>query len=292
MAKRIMREFRWAQRFEDDLISHALKTYVTMSNPESIRNLEALFTTVMRRRMIDIKRNQGVQNRRLGVLGRMYDDDLFLEHDDEVVRLSDQVANRDLEKLGKLKVRAALACIVNEEERRIIEHFLFAPSTPTLAELGELYGGKSAPAIASILRKYFGHGSHAGALQVPFDVVGKMSFGTARAFVKVLETSNPLNRSGDLFKEASDYLAGAAKTALDNREQAKIARARLRWLEAHLPNERGLLNKTLRRVIFAACEYVVESDDAKPDRHHPRGLNDDVEVLRCVAEVVRSYAAK
>jgi hypothetical protein len=114
----------------------------------------------------------------------------------------------------------------------------------------------------------------------------------ADAFVKILQNFDELDLLSDPISTAIGHLEFAAQYSEAHRQQSILGVARLRSLARHMPNNRGLTNKVLGRLVKAACFYVLEVNDGRHDRQDSRGLSDDVAVVKAVSEVVRSYSAK
>ena len=287
-ATRVAREIiglnRWADSYEDALVAHALAQYEKIEDKQTIRNLGGLFATVIRRKVIDIKRQLKVSDRRLQELGALWADAPNLTRG-----LSDVVIRREAAALLALQFRAAMACITDSEARAMIEYKVYSKAEPNLREIGERFGGLGAAAVHNRLGRYFGLGDRPGGLEPVLGIFEDLSLPTAKAFVEILETYESRDMHDDPIAAAISYLQEAGKSSPGQRDLVSQAQGRLRWLANHLPNNRGLVNQVLRRLIFAGCFYVLEADDAKSDRHHPRGLRDDVEILDRIWGVTRNH---
>ena len=281
----IYRSF-WLQRYRDDLISHGLNAWIIQQEREEVRNVEAFFTTVMRRRIIDIQRRSETKNEQLGLLGD------HIQGKAGPLGVSDVAIAREMEKLGRRQIRAVIASIPNQEDRDLICTWLFSDGKISLKDLGALYGGRSPQAISNYLSKFFGTANNSGALLAVVKLIELLNERDGEAFVRVLETFEDRDLGTDPVNAAIVHIESVGRISNDHQTKAKQAASHLRWLRENIPDNRGLINKVLRRLVYAACFYVVESNDSRPDRTHPLGLNDDVLVLRRTTEVVRRYRSK
>lgn len=286
IANQIISRALWLQQYKDDLISSALKALLIQQEREEVRNVEAFFTTVMRRRIIDIQRRSETKNERLGILGEQ------IQAKVEPFGVSDAAIAREMEKLRRRQIRAVIASIPNDEDRELIRTWLFSEPKLSLKELGALYGGRSPQAISNYLSKYFGTATEPGALLAVVELIELLNERDGEAFVRVLETFEDRDLGTDPVDAAIVHIESVGKISNEHRTMAKQAASHLRWLRDNTPNNRGLINKVLRRLVYAACFYVVEGNDSRPDRAHPLGLNDDVLVLRHTTAVVRRYRSK
>jgi hypothetical protein len=206
--------------------------------------------------------------------------------------LSLEIISKEQDQLHSLQATAMISVLPEGEEKSVLEYRFFESDGLSLAQLGKKFGGRSATAMANFLAKIVGTANSSGAVEPAAIVVGKLQMKTAEAFVKVLQNYDDLDLLSSPIQTAIGHLEFAAHYSEDHRQQSILGIARLRYLERHMPNARGLSNKVLIRLINAACFYVLEVNDGRHDRQDGRGLQDDVAVLKAVSDVVRRYSPK
>jgi hypothetical protein len=226
-----------------------------------------------------------------GVDERGRNSDVF-PRNNELRGLSLQVISKEEDHLHSLQAQAMIHVLTDEGDKDLLTDRFFAESHMTLAQLGKKHGGRSATAMANYLAKIVGTANAAGAVEPAAIVVGKLPMKAADAFVKILQNFDELDLLSDPISTAIGHLEFAAQYSEAHRQQSILGVARLRSLARHMPNNRGLTNKVLGRLVKAACFYVLEVNDGRHDRQDSRGLSDDVAVVKAVSEVVRSYSAK
>lgn len=303
IVRQLVRRERWASLFEFDLIAHGVDMLERKRADGPLPNEEAYLRRAIRNRMLDYDRVMKTDARRLERLAlvasrvkvsKTAGDGQFdvAEHGAPIGGLSLQFIATEEEAMLSLQASIAAACLPEVSDQQLLRDKFFDPSEPTLEELGRRHGGKSAPAMANYLRKFFGSDDQPGAVEPAVVLVGRMSLPIARAYIEVMQNFDHYDVLSNPFAAAIGHLEFAGRFSPAHRKYAAEGKARLQWLERHMPSNRGLPNKVLRRLILAGCFYVVKHDDAAHDQWHPQGLADDVRVLKRVFEVVRDYSAK
>ena len=307
----VLRRERWLVMYADDLKSLAVTELMKANERRAKQKLTALenpagyMTRVVQHRVTDLARHREVQNRQLrlladelpagvriqGVDDRGRSSDVFPRNND-LRGLSLQVISKEEDHLHSLQAQAMIHVLTDEGDKDLLTDRFFSESQMTLAQLGKKHGGRSATAMANHLAKIVGTANAAGAVEPAAIVVGKLPMKTADAFVKILQNFDELDLLSDPITTAIGHLEFAAQYSEAHRQQSILGVARLRSLARHIPNNRGLTNKVLGRLVKAACFYVLEVNDGRHDRQDSRGLSDDVAVVKAVSEVLRSYSAK
>lgn len=307
----VLRRERWLVMYADDLKSLAVTELMKANERRAKQKLTALenpagyMTRVVQHRVTDLARHREVQNRQLrlladelpvgmriqGVDDRGRSSDVFPRNND-LRGLSLQVISMEEDHLHSLQAQAMIHVLTDENDRALLNDRFFSESQMTLAQLGKKHGGRSATAMANYLAKIVGTANAAGAVEPAAIVVGRLPMKTADAFVKILQNFDELDLLSDPITTAIGHLEFAAQYSEAHRQQSILGVARLRSLSRHMPNNRGLTNKVLGRLVKAACFYVLEVNDGRHDRQDSRGLSDDVAVIKAVSEVLRSYSAK
>lgn len=298
-----VRHEQWASIFEYDLTAHGIDMLERKLAEGPLPNVEGYLRRAIRNRMLDYARVMKTDARRLERLAlaanrvkvsKYARDGQFdvAEHGAPLGGLSLQFIATEEEAMLALQASAAAACLPDTADQQLLRDKFFDQSEPTLEELGRRHGGKSPQAMANYLRKFFGSDDQPGAVEPAVVLVGRMSLPVARAYIEVLQNFDHYDVLSDPFGAAIGHLEFAGRFSSAHRKYAVEGKARLQWLARHMPSNRGLPNKVLRRLVLAACFYVVKHDDAAHDQWHPQGLADDVRVLKRVFEVVREYSAK
>jgi hypothetical protein len=272
---------------------------------DPIENPAGYMTRVMKNRITDLARRREVQNRQL----KLFADELpagvrvqginrggesaeVFPRNAQLRGLSLQIISKEDNQLHSLQATAMISVLPEGEERLVLTDRCFDGDELSLAQRGKKFGGRSATAMANYLAKIVGTANSSGAVEPAAIVVGQLQMKTADSFVKVLQNFDDLDLLSDPIQTAIGHLEFAAHYSEDHRQQSILGIARLRYLERHMPNSRGLSNKVLIRLIRAACFYVLEVNDGRHDRQDGRGLQDDVAVLKAVSDVVRRYSPK
>jgi DNA-directed RNA polymerase specialized sigma24 family protein len=272
---------------------------------DPIENPAGYMTRVMKNRIIDLGRRREVQYRQLRLLAHELPPGVRIQgvnHGAESTEvfprnaqtrgLSLEIISKEQDQLHSLQATAMISVLPEGEEKSVLEYRFFESDGLSLAQLGKKFGGRSATAMANFLAKIVGTANSSGAVEPAAIVVGQLQMKTAEAFVKVLQNYDDLDLLSSPIQTAIGHLEFASHYSEDHRQQSILGIARLRYLERHMPNARGLSNKVLIRLINAACFYVLEVNDGRHDRQDGRGLQDDVAVLKAVSDVVRRYSPK
>jgi DNA-directed RNA polymerase specialized sigma24 family protein len=272
---------------------------------DPIENPAGYMTRVMKNRITDLARRREVQFRQLQLLAHELPPGVRIQGVDrggesaevfprnaQLRGLSLQIISKEDNQLHSLQAAAMISVLPEGEERLVLTDRFFNGDELSLAQLGKRFGGRSATAMANYLAKIVGTANSSGAVEPAAIVVGQLQMKTADAFVKVLQNFDDLDLLSDPIQTAIGHLEFAAHYSEGHRQQSILGIARLRYLERHMPNARGLSNKVLIRLIRAACFYVLEVNDGRHDRQDGRGLQDDVAVLKAVSDVVRRYSPK
>jgi len=307
----MVRREPWLNIHVDDLQTIAVQDLLAANvrrskqNLNPIENPDGYMTQVMKNRITDLARRREVQNRQLRLLSHELPAGVRIqgvnrgEESTEVFPRNAQTRGLSLEIISKednqlhsLQARAMISVLPQGEERFVLEDRFFENDHLSLAQLGKKFGGRSATAMANFLAKIVGTANSSGAVEPAAIVVGKLQMKTADAFVRILQNFEDLDLLSNPIQTAIGHLEFAAHYSEDHRQQSILGIARLRYLERHMPNARGLSNKVLIRLIKAACFYVLEVNDGRHDRQEARGLQDDVAVLKAVSDVVGKYSPK
>jgi DNA-directed RNA polymerase specialized sigma24 family protein len=272
---------------------------------DPIENPAGYMTRVMKNRIIDLGRRREVQYRQLRLLAHELPPGVRIQgvnHGAESTEvfprnaqtrgLSLEIISKEQDQLHSLQATAMISVLPEGEEKSVLEYRFFESDGLSLAQMGKKFGGRSATAMANFLAKIVGTANSSGAVEPAAIVVGQLQMKTAEAFVKVLQNYDDLDLLSSPIQTAIGHLEFASHYSEDHRQQSILGIARLRYLERHMPNARGLSNKVLIRLINAACFYVLEVNDGRHDRQDGRGLQDDVAVLKAVSDVVRRYSPK
>lgn len=307
----LVRREPWLNLHADDLQAIAVQDLLAANarrikqKLDPIENPAAYMTRVMKNRITDLGRRRQVQYRQLRLLAHELPDGVRIQgvnHGAESTEvfprnaqtrgLSLEIISKEQDQLHSLQATAMISVLPEGEEKSVLEYRFFESDGLSLAQLGKKFGGRSATAMANFLAKIVGTANSSGAVEPAAIVVGELQMRTAEAFVKVLQNYDDLDLLSSPVQTAIGHLEFAAHYSEDHRQQSILGIARLRYLERHMPNARGLSNKVLIRLIHAACFYVLEVNDGRHDRQDARGLQDDVAVLKAVSDVVRRYSPK
>lgn len=289
----------WLAAEAEDLASYALEKLDRASRRNEIRNEEAFLSVVIRNRVVDLAISRDAEQARLALL----DDELPVQRlvagrsgPREVRRRGSQQRGLSLEVIQKqehdmvlLRAAAIVAVMPDEWDRAVLNDRFYGDTSMTITELARRHG-KTPNVMANYLAAVLGTEQQPGAVAPVATLLGDLSFRQATAYVRVLITHDEeLGIVTDPFGAARGHLELASVRSAQHRRDANEAIARLTWLRTHLPNSRGRPNKILRRLVTAACFYVIEEHDANDDRHDPRGLSDDVAVLKSARTAVTRH---
>jgi uncharacterized membrane protein YkvA (DUF1232 family) len=298
IAKRQTNKFRrrGIHRLADDIANKALNELSRAMQRGTIHNTEAFLTWKITRLVFDADRSQRAEQDRLTIWA----------NEMEVVkgkRLHDDYDNR-----GGFPFRGLSVDIISKEEQQMvnltamaIEEIMpdpfdravladrFRGDFLTITELAHKHG-KSPSSMANHLKKLLGTEDEIGAVASIGYVIGQLSIDTAVEFVREITRLDARDKIAKPIILAIAYLELIGTQSRVHSQQAAKATAHLRWLEANMPSSRGVDNKILHRLIRAACFYVLESNDARPDTHDGMGLHDDVAVVKAVQKAVAKFA--
>lgn len=294
----------WAAKYKDELISHGLSELFKSLKKTSIDNPEAYLVQTMKNKLYSLSRHQKVVHNGLRLLaadlppgvtvrGVVSDKDDQFEVFPRNVQfrgLSLDVIAREEDRLRSLQAAAMIAVLPDPADRALLwDRF---HTDQTLAELGQRHGTRSVTSVANHLAKLVGAAGRPGAVEPAGVVVGMLPFRSADVFVHLLQQFDELDILSDAVGAAIGHMQYAARFSPQHRQQSVLGVARLQYLARNLPDNRGLTHKVLGRLVRTACFYVLEETDARHDHHDPRGLEDDVMVVKAVGDVLRRYRSK
>lgn len=288
----------WLRRHEDDLVNFALEKLQRQASQEDVRNPEGFLSVVIHRKIIDMSISHDAEAERLALLVDELGPLLELGKDGELrelVRrqslrgLSADVIAEEERRLTRLRAAASIAVMPDEESQLILADRFYDDSLADISALARRHK-KSPNVMSNYLAKVIGSHSDPGAIGVVSEVLRSLQLRTAEAFVRILVDLDNLDVVTDPFAGAISYLELIGARSPDHKKVAVTAIARLRWLERNFPNNRGIGNKILRRLVTAGCLYVMEENDAVHDFYDVRGLTDDLSLLTALFEVVRNHS--
>ena len=282
---------------EDDLVNFALEKLHKQSIKEEVHNPEGFLSMVIHRRIIDLSIKKEAEAKQLALLVSELEPQRLGARSGEYVELArrqslrglsaDIIANEERQ-LTRLRAAASIAVMPDEESQLILADRFYDESLPDITALARRHR-KSPNVMSNYLAKVIGSHSDPGAIGPVSEVLRSLQLRTAEAFVRILVGLDNLDVVTDPFAGAMSHLELVGARSPEHKKLAVTAIARLRWLERNLPNNRGIGNKVLRRLVIAGCLYVMEERDAHHDLHDPRGLADDLSVLTALFEVVREH---
>jgi len=289
----------WLRAEAEDLASHALMKLHAASRRTEIDNPEAYISRVIRNRVVDLAIKRDAEARQLVLahdelpvqkLAKGGSAPVEARRRGEPVRgLSLEVINKEERDMANLHAAAVLAVMPDEWDRKVLADRIYGDSSMSITDLARQYG-KTPNVMANYLAGVLGSAGKPGAVVAVRTLLNELSVRQATALVRVLvDHADDLDVLSDPFASALGHLELAATYSSQHRRDAKLAIARLNWLRGHFPNNRGMPNKILRRLVAAACLYVVEQDDANNDRFD-RGLVDDVAVLKASVVTVQRHS--
>jgi len=292
----------WLAADAEDLASHALERLARAARREEIRNDEAFLTRVIQNRILDLAISRDAEQARLALVHDEHPvQQLAGGHSEprEVRRRGSQQRGLSLEVIQKeerdmvlLRAAATVAVMPDEWDRAVLADRFYSDTPMTITELARRHG-KTPQVMANYLASVLGTPEQPGAVAPVRTMLDELSLRQATAFVRVLiQHHDDLGVVTDPFAAAHGHLELASTRSAQHRRDATEAIARLTWLRQHLPDSRGRPNKILRRLALFACLYVIEERDANDDRHDPRGLADDVAVLKAARATLVRHAPK
>jgi hypothetical protein len=289
----------WLAHSADDLASYALEKLVGAMQRMQIDNPEGFISAVIRNRIIDLAISRDAEAERLVLAqdelpvqkmgGRASAPVEVRRRGGPVRGLSLEVIAREDREIVALRAAAIVAVMPTEDERRIIADRIYADPPMSITELARKHG-KIPQVMANYLTRVIGSDEQPGGIEPVRTVLEALSVRTATAFVRILVGDDDTGGVSDPFAGAVSHLELCASRSPMLERDANEALARLRWMKNHLPSQRGLTNKVLRRLTLAACIYVIDVHDAVNDERNANGLKDDIAVLKAVSDALRAHA--
>jgi len=301
IASQRVRGREWLKADVEDLASHALTKLHEAAQREEIDNHEAWLSVVIRNRVIDLALKRDAEARHLVIA----QDELPIKavvkgggapveirrRGGSVRGLSLEVIQKEERELLRLLAAAVVAVMPDKWDRLVLDDRIYGGSSTTIADLARRHG-KTPNVMANYLVRVLGNDEQPGAVASVKTMLDNLSVRQADAYVRVLVGhTDELELLSDPFAAAIGHLEVAASYSAQHRQDAKLSIARLNWLRGHFPNKRGLPNQILRRLVSAACLYVVEQADANHDRYD-RGLADDAAVLTATFTAVQRHTTR
>lgn len=290
----------WLAADAEDLASYSLEKLALAARREEIRNEEAFLTRVIQRRILDLAISRDAEQARLALV---HDEHPVLRlaagrsgprevrrRGSQLRGVSREVIQREERDMVLLRAAATVAIMPEEWDRKVLADRFYGSTSMTITDLARRHD-KKPNVMANYLKSVLGTPQRPGAVAPVATMLGTLSSRQAAAFVRVLiQHHDDLGVVTDPFGAARGHLELAGARSTRHRRDSNEAIARLTWLAGHLPDSRGRANKILRRLALAACLYVIEEQDANDDRHDPRGLSDDVAVLKAAREAITRHA--
>ena len=301
IARQRVRGREWLKADVEDLASHALTKLHKAAQRDEINNHEGYLSRVIRNRVIDLALKRDAEARHLVIA----QDELPIKavvkgggasvevrrRGGSVRGLSLEVIQKEERELTRLLAGAIVAVMPNKWDRLVLADRIYGGSSTTIADLARRHG-KTPNVMTNYLRRVLGNDEQPGAVASVKTMLDNLSVRQADAYVRVLVGhTDELELLSDPFAAAIGHLEVAASYSAQHRHDAQLAIARLNWLRGHFPNKRGLPNQILRRLVSAACLYVVEQADANHDRYD-RGLADDAAVLTATFTAVQRHTTR
>ena len=292
------RQHEYLKNSADDLASRAVAALKEAMKRTEIHNKEAFMAWKIKRLMIDAARQQKAETNRMTVwrdeLAAVRGQRIAEEHQNRAQwfrngGLSAGVIDQEDEEMAKLQAQAMVLIMPTVTERLVLDDRFFNP-TLSITDISHKYKFMTPQSLANYLKKLLGQELAPGALTPVASAVGQLSLATARAFLHSIWAVDDAERMTNPVAGAMSYLELAATYSPAHHERAQVGLGHLRWIERHMPSQRGIHNKILHRLITAACLYVMLADDAKHDRYSDVGLHDDVSVVAAVQQAVQQYA--
>ncbi len=290
----------WLAAEAEDLASYALEKLRRASQRHEIRNEEAFLSVVIRNRVVDLAISRDAEQARLALV----QDEIPVQRvaagrsgPRELRRRGSQLRGLSLELIQEeerdmvlLRAAATIAAMPDPWDREVLADRFYSDTSMSITELARRHG-KTPNVMANYLVAVLGTPQQPGAVAPVATLLGQLSQRQAAAYVRVLVAhEDDLAILTDPFAAAQGHLELASGRSAQHRRDATEAIARLSWLRNHMPDSRGRPNKIMRRLVTAACLYVVEERDANDDRHDPRGLSDDTVVLKAARTAISRHA--
>lgn len=281
----------------DDIAGRALKELHRAMGKTEIFNHEGFMAWKIRNLIFDALRKRKTEQAHLTVLAnemevvrgkRLHDDYVHNNGRFSMRGLTADIISREEQEMVNLIGLAMIEIMPDPVDRQILND-RFSDRFTTITDLAAKYG-KSPNSMANHLKKILGSEEDDGAVSSVRHVLQELSNRTAVEFVREITRLDATEKISHPIGAAIAHLDLAATRSRAHKQQAAKATAHLRWLEAHMPSNRGLSNKILLRLIRAACFYVIEPNDARHDAYSEVGLHDDVAVVKAVQRTVRQFS--
>lgn len=298
IARSLTRHDQYLRRQVDEFANKALLELKKKMAREVVDNPGAFMQWKIKRLMFDAIRHRNVEISHLNMWaeemqaarGKRVDDHVDTRrHFFHNRGLSLNIIEKEEQQMANLKAAAIVAIMPDPSDREILADRFYEPNM-SISDIARKHGGRSPSSLANHLKKILGTEDSPGAIQPVNIVMEELSIATATAFLREVSRLDEASVVTDPFAGAISYLELASTYSSAHKRAATVGIARLRWLESHLPSQRGLQNKLLRQMVRAACLYVIEPNDARHDERSDVGLHDDVKVLQAVHAVVAKFA--
>ncbi len=300
IARSLTRHDAYLKLFAEDFANKALlelkKAMATkvINNPAAFMQwkIRKLMFSAIRTRNAEIGRLNMWQEEMQAARGKRIDDHFDTRrHFFNKRGLTLDVISKEEQQMTNLKAAAIVAIMPDRNDRQILADRFYKPDM-SISDIARKHGGRSPSSLANHLKKILGTDRVPGAIAPVAQMMDQLSIATATAYLREISRLDEASVVTDPFSGAISYLELASTHSTAHRRSATVGIARLRWLEANMPSQRGLQNKILARLVRAACLYVMEPNDGRHDLRSDLGLHDDVKVLEEVHRVVARYANK
>lgn len=298
IARSLTRHDQYLKRLVDEFANKALHELKKKMVREVVDNPAAFMQWKIKRLMFDAIRRRDVEISHLNMWaeemqaarGKRVDDHVDTRrHFFHNRGLSLNIIKKEEQQMANLQAAAIVAIMPDPADREILADRFYEPNM-SISDIARKHGGRSPSSLANHLKKILGTEDSPGAIQPVNIVMKELSIATATAFLREITRLDEASVVTDPFGGAISYLELASTYSTAHKRAATVGIARLRWLESHMPSQRGLQNKILGQLVRAACLYVIEPNDARHDEQSDVGLHDDVKVLQAVHAVVAEFA--
>lgn len=281
----------------DDIAAKAFKELHRAMAKEEILNQEAFLTWKIKKLVLDAFRQYSARDKRLQIwaseIEALKGQRLHDEYDYRAGRiplhgLSIDFISQEEQAMVDLIAMAMWQIMPDLDDQKILRQRFYG-EFETITELANEVG-KSPSSMANYLKKLLGSEEEIGALSSVSHVLQQLSQRTGAKFVREIGRLGETSVVSNPIEGAIAYLELMSTNSRLHQQQAAKGLAHLRWLRANKPSNRGMANKILHRLIHAACLYVMEPNDAKPDHWVDTGLHDDVAVLKAVQKAVAKFS--
>jgi DNA-binding transcriptional ArsR family regulator len=300
IARNLTRHDPYLRLFADDFANKALLELKKAMATEDIKNpaafmqwkIKKLMFSAIRKRKAEVSRLNMWQEEMQAVRGKRIDDHVDTRrHFFSKRGLTLDIISKEEQQMANLKAAAIVAIMPDPADREILADRFYQPDM-SISDIARKHGGRSPSSLANHLKKILGTDRTPGAIAPVNKMMDGLSLATATAYLREISRLEEASVVTDPFAGAISYLELASTYSSAHKRSATVGIARLRWLQANMPSQRGLQNKILARLVRAACLYVIEPNDARHDERSDIGLHDDVKVLEEVHRVVAKYANK